>query len=88
MRRKATWRAAYVAGPPGDDTRPVRALAAFGIAAAEPGERAEVPLRVPARAFARWDTEAGGWAWPRELCTVQVGRSSRDLRLSAPVVSA
>jgi beta-glucosidase len=79
---------AYVAGPPGDDTRPVRALAAFGIAAAEPGERAEVPLRVPARAFARWDIEAGGWAWPRELFTVHVGRSSRDLRLSAPVVPA
>jgi beta-glucosidase len=79
---------AYVAGPPGDDTRPVRALAAFGIAAAEPGERAQVPLRVPARAFARWDIKAGGWAWPRELFTVHVGRSSRDLRLSAPVVSA
>ncbi len=79
---------AYVAGQPGDETRPVRALAAFGIAAAEPGELAEVPLRVPARAFARWDAETGGWAWPRELFTVHVGRSSRDLRLSAPVTAA
>ncbi len=79
---------AYVAGQPDDETRPVRALAAFGIAAAEPGELAEVPLRVPARAFARWDAETGGWAWPRELFTVHVGRSSRDLRLSAPVTAA
>ncbi|HLQ54253.1 MAG TPA: hypothetical protein VK162_08275 [Streptosporangiaceae bacterium] len=47
----------------------------------------DVPLRVPATAYARWDTEAGGWAWPRELFTVHVGRSSRDLRLSAPVMS-
>jgi beta-glucosidase len=79
---------AYVAGPPGDESSPVRALAAFGIAAAEPGDLAEVTLRVPARAFARWDTEAGGWTWPRAEFTVHVGRSSRDLRLSAPVSSA
>ena len=79
---------AYLAGPPGDESRPVRVLAAFGIAAAEPGELAKVTLRVPARAFARWDTEAGGWIWPRAEFTVHVGRSSRDLRLAAPVSSA
>ena len=78
---------AYLAEPPGNGTRPVRALAAFGIAEAAPGEQAEVTLRVPARAFARWDTDAGGWVWPRELFTVHVGRSSRDLRLSVPVAS-
>jgi len=27
----------------------------------------------------------GGWARPRDPFTVHVGRSSRDLRLSAPV---
>jgi beta-glucosidase len=79
---------AYLAGPPGEVTRPVRALAAFGIAEAEPGEPAEVRLRLPARAFARWDEKTAGWVWPRELFTVHVGRSSRDLRLSAPVLSA
>ena len=40
---------------------------------------------MPARAFARWDTGAGGWAWPRGMFTLEVGRSSRDLRLSAQV---
>jgi beta-glucosidase len=79
---------AYVAGPPGDARRPVRVLGAFGIAAAAPGETAEVTLRVPARVFARYDEEAGGWAWPRGRFTIEVGRSSRDLRLTAPVVSA
>jgi beta-glucosidase len=78
---------AYVAGPPGDPGRPVRALAAFGIASAEPGETAEVVLRVPARAFARYDEEAGSWVWPEGQYTIGVGRSSRDLRLSVPVVS-
>ena len=76
---------AYLAGPPGDRGRPLRVLAAFGTAAAGPGELAEVRLRVPARAFARWDAAAGGWAWPGGEFTVHVGRSSRDLRLSAPV---
>ena len=39
--------------------RPVRTLAAFGAAAAAPGETAEVRLRIPARAFARYDEQAG-----------------------------
>ncbi len=78
---------AYLAGPPGDVSRPVRVLAAFGTAAAGPGELAEVRLQVPARAFARWDEQAGRWAWPGGEFTVHVGRSSRDLRLSARVSS-
>jgi len=40
---------------------------------------------VPARAFAVWDPAAGGWAWPPGIFTVEVGRSSRDLRLRVPV---
>ena len=76
----------YLAGPPDDDaTRPIRVLAAFGIASAPPGQAAEVRLRIPARAFARWDTEVGGWAWPGGEFTVAVGRSSRDLRLSRSI---
>jgi beta-glucosidase len=75
---------AYLAAPPAPGT-PVRALAAFAVVAAAPGAAAEAVLRVPARAFARWDAEAGGWAWPRGRFTVHAGRSSRDLRLSVPV---
>ncbi|MGA2826838.1 MAG: glycoside hydrolase family 3 C-terminal domain-containing protein, partial [Streptosporangiaceae bacterium] len=54
---------AYVTGPgslpPGDERRPVRTLAAFGRVTAGPGEAAEVRLRIPARAFARYDEHAG-----------------------------
>ena len=78
---------AYLAGPPGDPARPVRVLAAFGSAVAEPGASVQVPLRVPARAFARWDEQAGDWAWPAGQFEVQVGRSARDLPLSARVQS-
>jgi beta-glucosidase len=72
---------AYVAGPMAGAGRPVRVLGAFGTAAAAPGERADVVLTVPARVMAVWDQAAGGWAWPRGTFTIEVGRSSRDLRL-------
>jgi beta-glucosidase len=78
---------AYVTGAPGNGARPVRVLGAFGSAVAEPGEAAEVTLRVPARIFAVFDEEAGQWSWPPGEFTVQAGRSSRDLRVSVTVRS-
>jgi beta-glucosidase len=65
----------------------VRVLGAFGGVTAAPGEAAEVTLRVPARVFAVFDEDAGQWRWPPGDFTVQVGRSSRDLRLSVTVRS-
>ena len=76
---------AYVASPVAGAGRPARALGAFAAVSAAPGERAEVVLTVPARAFAAWDPAAGGWARPPGTFTVEVGRSSRDLRLKVPV---
>ncbi|HEX9065338.1 MAG TPA: glycoside hydrolase family 3 C-terminal domain-containing protein, partial [Streptosporangiaceae bacterium] len=73
---------AYLAGPPGDPSRPVRVLAAFGSATAVPGEPAEVELVIPARAFERWDSGIGTWTRQPGPFTVQVGSSSRDLPLS------
>jgi beta-glucosidase len=78
---------AYLAGPPSDPGAPPRQLAAFAVVAAAPGSSAEVTLRLPARAFARWDEPSAGWAWPPGPFTVHVGRSSRDLRLSVQVRS-
>jgi beta-glucosidase len=78
---------AYLAGPPSDPGAPPRQLAAFAVVKAAPGASAEVTLTVPARAFARWDEQAGAWAWPPGPFTVHVGRSSRDLRLSVQVRS-
>jgi beta-glucosidase len=79
-------RASAAAFPLAGPQRPVRVLAASGIAQADPGEETQVRVRVPARAFARWDAEARSWTHPHGRYLVQVGRSSRDLRLTAPVV--
>jgi len=76
---------AYLAGQAGDRSRPVRVLAAFGLAAASPGELAEVTIRIPARVFGRGDEATGGSTWPPAPFTMDVGRSSRDLRLSIPL---
>jgi beta-glucosidase len=67
--------------------RPVRVLAAFAVVRAAPGEvvRAEVTIR--ARTFARYDEHLARWIWPGGPYTVQVGASSRDLRLAASVRS-
>lgn len=70
----------------GDAARPVRVLAGFTTAEAAPGELSHVRLRLPARAFARWAGGSDGqWEYPHGRYTLQVGRSSRDLRLSGPV---
>jgi beta-glucosidase len=85
---------AYLAAPPekgdgeaGGVAKPPQELAAFGTVSAPPGASAEVILRLPARAFARWDEDGRGWSWPPGPFTVHIGRSSRDRRLSVPVWS-
>jgi beta-glucosidase len=78
---------AYVEPVTAEAGRPVRTLAAFAAAAAEPGQIARVRLTVPARAFARYDETAGAWAWPPGEFAIRVGRSSADLRLSVQVKS-
>jgi beta-glucosidase len=78
---------AYLAEP-GDPVRrgrPVRALAAFAVVRAAPGETAQATVTVPARAFARYDESLASWITPGGEFTVQVGPSSRDLRLTAAV---
>ena len=76
---------AYVEPVSGEAGRPVRTLAGFAAATAEPGEAAVVRLTVPARAFARYDETAGAWVWPPGEFAVRIGRSSADLRLSVGV---
>jgi beta-glucosidase len=78
---------AYLAAAPGDQGRPVRVLAAFAAVTAEPGETADVRLRVPGRAFCRYDEARAAWLPVPGPFTLQVGRSSRDLRLSLIVAA-
>jgi beta-glucosidase len=80
----------YLAEPlrSADRGRPRRVLVAFAAVRAAPGDPAQARLTIPARAFARYDESLGDWIWPDGDYTVHVGRSSRDLPLSARVRSA
>jgi beta-glucosidase len=78
---------AYLAEPgdPARRGRPVRSLAAFAVVRAEPGESAQVTVTIPARSFARYDEWLASWITQGGEFSVQVGPSSRDLRLAAAV---
>ncbi|MER7619680.1 beta-glucosidase, partial [Nonomuraea wenchangensis] len=67
--------------PPADQPVPMppRVLAAFSRVRLAPGERRRVTVTVPGRALRHWDGQ--GWALAAGRRTVQVGSSSRDLRL-------
>jgi beta-glucosidase len=78
---------AYLMAPAGPATagRPVRVLAGFATTRAAAGESVQVTLTIPARLFARYNEDLAAWVTPGGEYTVHVGRSSRDLRLSAVV---
>ncbi|MCP2359680.1 beta-glucosidase [Nonomuraea thailandensis] len=61
---------------------PRRRLAAFDVVEAEPGQTVVTTLFLPERAFQVWED---GWRTVSGEQTVEAGRSSADLRLSATV---
>jgi beta-glucosidase len=80
----------YVGDPDAAVRRPVRELRGFEKVALDPGETAEVVFELGSRDFAYWDEAAPGragrpGAWRREggEFVVEVGASSRDVRLRA-----
>jgi beta-glucosidase len=76
----------YLEAPDDDPRRPLRVLAGFASADAEPGSTTEVRLTIPARTFARFDEARREWVSRPGSYTLRAGRSSRDLRLSTEVV--
>lgn len=76
----------YLEAPPGGPPRPVRALAGFTAVRAAAGARVRTVVDVPERAFRTWDPDRGRWWTPPGRYRLRIGRSSRDLRLSADVV--
>ncbi|MFF2623298.1 glycoside hydrolase family 3 C-terminal domain-containing protein [Oerskovia jenensis] len=66
--------------------RAPRELAGFAKIALAPGESARVSVDLAEHAFAAYDTGTHEWRTVPGTYSVQVGASSRDLRLSAPVV--
>jgi len=76
----------YLEGPDNDPTRPPAVLAAFAKVSANAGAATTARLTVPARAFQRFDASTGAWVPEPGAYTLQVGRSSRDIRLKAKLV--
>jgi beta-glucosidase len=72
----------YVAPPAGDLPRPVRELKEFARVELAAGERKTVEIRLSREAFALFDPRPGaGWRVPPGTYGIDVGASSRDLRL-------
>nr|WSZ17494.1 glycoside hydrolase family 3 C-terminal domain-containing protein [Streptomyces canus] len=71
------------AGP--DAERPARRLAGFAGAAAGPGERVEVTVEIPRRAFEIWDEKTSSWSCVKGSYEIQVGRSIGDRRVTATI---
>jgi beta-glucosidase len=69
---------------PGPD-RPARTLAGFAPVVAGPGERAEVTVGLPRRAFEIWDESAASWSYVKGSYEIQVGRSIEDRRITAAI---
>ena len=75
----------YVAPPADGMFRPVRELRAYAKVELAPGESKTVELTLDRRAFAYYDAQAGDWRVDSGTYTVEIGSSSRDIRLTQTV---
>ncbi len=71
----------YVADLDSSVPRPPRELKGFAVARLAPGETAEVPISLERRHFAFWDVERHRWLVEPGRFEVEIGHSSRDIRL-------
>ncbi|MEU0405806.1 glycoside hydrolase family 3 C-terminal domain-containing protein [Streptomyces sp. NPDC006197] len=71
----------YVAFDEPHPTRPRHELRGFTKVALGPGESCRVRFELTARDLARWSTSHGGWRTDPGPFTVEIGASSRDIRL-------
>ena len=78
----------YVADSEASVYRPPRELRAFATVRLSPGESREVVFALDRRAFAYWDSGRHAWTIEPGRFEIQVGRSSRDIRLRQTVESA
>ena len=72
----------YIASPQNGIFRPVKELKGFERVELEPGEAKTIEFELDDRSFAIW---SGGWKIPDGTYTVQIGASSRDIRLEQSI---
>jgi beta-glucosidase len=76
---------AYLSRPDTAVERPVRWLAGFAVARADPGQSVTVEVRLDERSFAHWSVADHAWTVEPGEFTVTVGRSVVDTPLTAAV---
>lgn len=75
----------YVAPPKSFAFKPVRELRAYEKVFLNPGESKKVCFELDRRAFAYYNVNVSDWFVESGEYQIEIGSSSRDLRLSAPV---
>ena len=75
----------YVSDPESSVFRPVRELKGFEKVELAPGETKTVSFTLDKRSFAYWSTDIHDWYVESGKFDIQIGRSSRDIVLSASV---
>ena len=76
----------YASKPETEIDRPVRELKAFvKTILLEPGETAEVRFNIPSSDLSYWDETINGWNLENGSYAIEVGASSRDIRLSQEI---
>lgn len=75
----------YVAAPGKAVRRPVHELRDFAKVSLEPGETRTVKFEISKRAFAYYDNEDDAWLSEQGIHTIEIGSSSRDIRLTSDI---
>ncbi|MBU3875788.1 glycoside hydrolase family 3 C-terminal domain-containing protein [Faecalicatena sp. AGMB00832] len=75
----------YVSNQTGTSNRPIRELKNFEKIYLNPGEEKTVIMELNKRSFAEYNVDLHDWYVPSGKYEVQIGHSSRDIRLSAVV---
>ena len=77
----------YVAPPEGTAFKPVRELRDYAKLTLQPGESRQVSFTLEPRAFARYDAGASVWTVDGGAYCVEIGSSSRDIRLEGTMAA-
>ncbi|HEY0530265.1 MAG TPA: glycoside hydrolase family 3 C-terminal domain-containing protein [Actinoplanes sp.] len=75
----------YVGDPDAAVRRPLRELRGFDKVALSPGESTRVDFPLSSRDFSYWDVAADAWRLEGGDFTIEVGASSRDIRLHTTI---
>jgi len=76
----------YLSLPGTTIDRPVQELKAFAkTPLLNPGESAELTMKIPVADFSYWNEESAAWTLENGIYTIKAGTSSRDIKLNKEI---